>query len=266
MYPGKSLEVPLLSVPTWVFAGLLLIFVSLPSAYLFLWSVKGTSNVGVLGPFTLHWYSVVFHNPDWGYAAGYSILIALVSSTLSLSSTLMYFYFSIWHRRIYQSFGYLLLVGPLFFPTIVYGLALRIAFNSHGFPEWLPLIVGHTILMFPILYFLLESSNEFIQIEWIFSSVTMGASHWETIRYVVAPLLKRQILTAFGIGILLSFDEIVIASAVIDGSRVTIPKKMWDVVNRDMDPTPAVIATLVLATTMLILVVFRTSQRLREKY
>ncbi len=266
MRVSSDLKIPLFRLPLWILTSLLIAFLSLPSVYILLWSIKGTSNIGEFGAASSRWYSAVFHSPDWIYAIIYSIIVAVVSSSIAVISTLLYFYFSMWHRRAYQSLGFLLLLGPLFFPTIVYALALKIAFNSLGFPEWLPLTIGHTILMFPVLYFLFESSNEFIKIEWVFSAVTMGASHTETILKVFGPLLKRQIITAFGIGLLLSFDEIVVASTIIDGARVTVPKKMWDVVNRDMDPTPAVIATLVLGTTILAIAVLRIVRQIRNRH
>jgi ABC-type spermidine/putrescine transport system permease subunit II len=256
------LELKALGGVMWIASIVIIVFVSLPSVYICVWSFKGTTTVGILGPASYRWYDSVFHNIGWAYAALYSIVVATISSALAVSAGLLYFYFSMWHRRYYQTIGYLTLIGPLFFPAIVYGLALRMTLNSHSCPEWLGLIIGHTLLMLPVLFFLLESSNEFVQIEWIYSSATMGASHWEIIRNILAPLIKRPLLTAFGIGMLMSFDEIVIASAVIDSAHVTVPKKMWDVVNRDMDPTPAVIATLLLAVAFIALVLSRAYQRL----
>jgi len=251
-----------LSVFFW--AGVVLVFLLLPSIYLFMWSVMGTGTVGILGHPTSRWFVQIVRDPGWWKSFGYSIVLALLSSTLSLVSCLLYFYFSIWRKRAYQAVGYGLLVGPLVLPTVVYALALRIAFSSHGSPEYLPLVLGHIALLYPVQYFILESGNELLKTEWIYASATLGASHSETITRVLWPVLRTPISLAFGIGLLFSFDEVVVAVFVIDSATATVPKKMWDSINRQMDPTPAVIATLLfLLTVMTVILAWLNTRRRR---
>jgi len=137
-------------------------------------------------------------------------------------------------------------MGPLFLPSVVYALALRLTFNANGWPELVPLLVGNVILLFPVQYLLLESANELIKIEWVFGAASMGASHSEILWRIVRPVLRKVLLSSFGIGFLLSFDETVVAVFVIDSANATVPKRMWDAISRDMDPSPAVMSVLVL--------------------
>jgi len=254
---NKHFDLPALRAVLLVISVSLVIFVSLPTLYLVIWSVKGTSNVGTFGSFTTQWYSLILSSKQWRWAFLYSIIVALVSSSISVISALLYFYYSMWFRNIYQSVGYLLLIGPLLFPTIIYGLALRTILNANGFPELSSLIIGHTMLMFPVQYFLLESSNESVRIEWIFSAATMGAGHREIIWRILRPVLRGPILVSFAIGFLISFDEIVIATFVIDSASVTIPKRMWDAINYNMDPSPAVVGTLILLFSLSSIILYR---------
>jgi len=253
MEPTSAIRLPLLKPVLWVISVVVLLFLLLPSVYVIVWSVKGTSTVGTLGVFSTKWFALIFESTDWRDSFVYSVFIAFVSSSVATISALLYFYFSLLYRRAYQFLGFILCLGPIFFPSVVYALSLRVTFGSFGSPEWLPLIVGHISLLMPIQYFLIESSNELIKIEWIYGAATMGSTHREVLREIVFPLLSKPIFIAFGIGLLFSFDEIVIASLIIDSANSTIPKRMWDTINRQMDPTPAVVATVILLLSVILI-------------
>ena len=242
-----------------------LLLLCIPSLYVIIWSLKGTSTVGTLGESTFDWYKTIFTSYDWGKSFLYSFLLAISSSLVATTSAVLYFYFSLWYRRAYQTIGYILSIGPLFFPSIVYALALKVTFGPLAAPEWIPLIVGHVVLLVPIQYFLIESSNELIKIEWIFGAATMGATHREILWQIIYPLLKKQIFISFGVGILFSFDEIVLASLIIDSSNATVPKRMWDTINRHMDPTPAVVATIVLFISITTIILFHLRTKRKEE-
>lgn len=265
----KSLnDYPFIKYLLWFFCTIVLLFLSLPSLYVVLWALRGTSTVGELGEFTSMWFAQMFlGSTTWWISFGYSLLIAIVASACATILALLYFYFSLQYHGAYQALGFILSLGPIVFPSIVYALALKTTCTSIGFPEWATLTLGHIVLLIPILYFLIESSNELLNIEWIHSAATMGSSHREILREIVFPILKRPILVTFGIGLLFSFDEIVIASIVIDSANSTVPKRMWDAINRNMDPTPAVVATIILFLSLIIIIAFnrRTLLRWRSK-
>ena len=255
----RHLKPVLLSVSMFVVS-----FLCLPSLYVIIWSFFGTSTIGTLGAFSLRWYEAIFTSRAWIESFAYSTVLAIISSLIATLSAVLYFYFSIWYQRVYQTLGYVLTVVPLFFPSVIYALALKVTFSPIGTPEWLPLVIGHVVLLIPIQYFLIESSNEQIKIEWIQGAATMGATHREIIRQIVFPLLRRPVFISFGIGLLFSFDEIVIASIIIDSSSTTVPKKMWDTINRNMDPTPAVVATVILFVSICV-IFFYVSRTVQER-
>ena len=247
-----------------MFSVFVVLLLCLPSMYVIIWSIFGTSTVGILGDFTFRWFKVILTSYDWLKSFLYSIVLAISSSFIATITAVLYFYFSIWYRRIYQTVGYILFLGPLFFPTVVYALALKITFGLLITSEWIQLAIGHITLLLPILYFLIESSNELIKIEWIYGSAIMGSSHREILLHIVYPILKKPISITFGVGILFSFDEIVLASLIIDSANTTVPKRMWDTINRQMDPTPAVIATILLFLSGII-IIFKSLRKKSNK-
>jgi ABC-type spermidine/putrescine transport system permease subunit II len=235
---------------------LVVVFLGLPSVYVVMWSLFGTSSVGQLGAFSLRWYGGVLGNRDWLTSITYSLVLAGASASISLLCAVLYFYYGLWFKRTYQTIGYLMLSGPLLFPLIVYGLSLRMTFNASGTPEWVALLLGHTALAFPIQYLLLESYNEAVRLEWVWSAATMGGSHREILWKTLIPNMAGPLFLAFGMGFLFSFDEIVVATFVIDSALATVPKRLWDSINRSMDPVPAVIGTLMLGVTIALIIIY----------
>jgi putative spermidine/putrescine transport system permease protein len=71
--------------------------------------------------------------------------------------------------------------------------------------------------------------------------VNFGASRWQAILRVTLPETRPSVVTAAVLAFITSFDELVVAMA---GSQMTLPKKMFDNIRVEINPTIAAVSVL----------------------
>jgi ABC-type spermidine/putrescine transport system permease subunit II len=77
-------------------------------------------------------------------------------------------------------------------------------------------------------------------------SRTLGASASETAWRVTLPLIRPGILSGALFAFVTSFDEPVVAMFIAGNDLVTLPKRMWDGVQYEIDPTASAVATVLI--------------------
>lgn len=240
------LKIPVLRAGLWVLIVIVLVLTVLPSLYLVLWAFGGTETVGLLSPdFSLKWFRRILYSPEWQLSIAYSAILGIVVSGAGCLMLTLHFYFMRYVSLRFDQAAYVSILMVVLVPTISYALALRILGGSLHIHETLLLLIGHVVLVLPIQFFVLESKQEGVATNLLFAGSTLGASHVRNIGVVYLPLMIDALLSAFIVGFFLSFDELVIATFIIDSRLATVPKRLWDEVNRSMDPAPAVISCLV---------------------
>ena len=75
----------------------------------------------------------------------------------------------------------------------------------------------------------------------------------QTFMKVTFPIIRPGVITGALFSFIVSFDEVVIAAFIGGYRSATLPKRMFDNVRDEMDPTIAAIATLLVAMTILLL-------------
>lgn len=215
----------------------------LPSAYLLLWALAGTDTVGILesSP-SLAWFHRILGDPQWLKSLLYSTTLALLASGLGTAILTTHFYFMRYVQPIWDRISYASVFLVTTIPATIYALSLRLVGGQMGLPEIILVAIGHLVLVMPAQFFVLESGQERVPSERLFAGSTLGATHSRNILFCYLPLMRQAISAAFLVGLFFSLDELVIATFVIDSSLVTVPRRLWDQVNRGMTPAPAVMA------------------------
>jgi ABC-type spermidine/putrescine transport system permease subunit II len=264
------LKIPVLRAVLWLLIVFICLLVVLPSIYLVLWAFAGTETVGVLSPhMSLQWFRRILSDRDWQISLAYSICLAAGASGVGCTVLLFHFYFMRFSTPFFDRLSYVSVLVVVLMPAVAYALALRIVGGLLHVPETELLAAGHLVLVLPLQFFVLESKQEAVNTNLLFAASTLGASHLRSIRFVYFPLMSEALWGAFIVGFFLSFDELVIATFVIDSSFATVPKKLWDQVNRSMDPSPAVISCLAAGaylTTVILVFVLQKLRRFRRAH
>jgi len=197
---------------------------------------------------TLHWFSVAWHNASIWQAVKNSLIAGVLATALALVlGTLASF--AIYRYRFFgrETISFVLVL-PIALPGIVTALALSsmvdvVSFISFGLEA---IIVGHATFCVVVVYNnviarLRRSSPSVLE-----ASMDLGADGLQTFRYVTLPLMRTALvaggLLAFG----LSFDEIVV-TLYLAGTKQTLPLWIYNNIQRPVDLGAVyVVATVVL--------------------
>ncbi|HEX7125248.1 MAG TPA: ABC transporter permease subunit, partial [Thermodesulfobacteriota bacterium] len=124
------------------------------------------------------------------------------------------------------------------------------------------LYLAHAVVAIPLVVVVVASALRTYDRTVELAARSLGAGYVRTLRYVTLPLLRPAILSAAAFAFLVSFDEVILAIFLGGPSATTLPKKMWDSVRYEIDPTLTAIATLLVVLSVVVLAV---AERLRSR-
>ncbi|WP_191059624.1 ABC transporter permease [Geminicoccus harenae] len=224
-----------------------LLFLCLPIVIVVPMSFSSASSLEFPPPgFSLRWYQAFFGDGRWLVAAGYSIVVALIASTLALLIGSIAAYGlvrgSFRGRALVESN----VMAPLIVPQIVTAVGLYIYFAKLGLLGTLfGLIVGHTVLAIPYVVLVMTVAIRSFDLRIEQVALTLGAS-WPTMfRRVLLPNLAPSAGAAWIFAFVISFDEVVV-TIFLAGGIETIPKRMFNELVLQVNPTITAIATLLI--------------------
>ncbi|MDY0870947.1 ABC transporter permease [Dongia rigui] len=147
---------------------------------------------------------------------------------------------------------------PFLMPPIITGLALLIYFREIDFDRSLvTVIIGHTVFVLALVYRTLLVRLQSLSRSLIEASYDLGASGWQTFRYVLLPNLTSAMIGAGILAFALSFDETMI-TLLVTGTDNTLPIRLWAMMRLGFTPDiNALVAAILAFTTLLCLLAAR---------
>jgi ABC-type spermidine/putrescine transport system permease subunit II len=235
-----------------LFAGAVVLFLCLPIAVVVPMSFSSASSLEFPPPgFSLRWYQSFFGDPRWLRAAGNSALIAFASSASSLALGSIAAYGLV--RGTFRGRAILEgnFVAPLILPPVITAVALYIFFARIGLLGTLPgLIVAHTVLTVPYVVLLMSVAIRSFDVRIEQVAYSLGASWLRMFRSVLLPNLWPSVLAAWIFAFIISFDEVIV-TLFLAGAYDTIPKRMFNELILQVNPTITAIATLLIALSVI---------------
>lgn len=222
-------------------------------------SGRGTLQFPPQG-FSLRWYEAFFSSPVWIEALWTSLKLAAASSVIALLLGSLAAYglarskgrFNVWLDANFMA--------PMIIPHIITAIALYFAFASLGMlGTFGGLVIGHALVSTPFVISVVGVAVASLDIRIEQSARTLGASWVRVLCAIVIPNVYPSLLVAWIFAFIISFDEVVI-TYFLAGSYVTIPKKMFNDLSQQLDPTiTAVASILIVCSVLLMLIVARLS-------
>lgn len=203
--------------------------------------------------FSLRWYEALFGNPRWIEAMSTSAILAVISSVaaLLLGGLAAYglrrgsFKGSDWSESNFMA--------PLIVPAIISAIALYLGLAKIGLlGTFFGLVVAHTVLNVPLVMMVLGVAIRSFDLRIEQVAWSLGASWSYTVRKVVLPNLAPSVFAAWIFAFIGSFDEVIVTSFVA-GKYDTVPKKMFNELILEVNPTITAVATLLIVLTVLAL-------------
>ncbi len=180
---------------------------------------------------TLEWFEKAFENTGARDAFLYSLKtagiatgIALVLGTLASLGVARYKFFG----RETISF---LVILPIALPGIVTGIALNSTFTQIlGIDlSLLTLVVAHGTFCIVVVYNNVIARMRRLSVSFEEASADLGATPWQTFRWVTLPNLRTALVAGGLLAFALSFDEIIVTVFTIGAGDETLP--IWILTN-----------------------------------
>ncbi len=216
-------------LPAFVYLVLVLLFLYLPIALLFVLSFNDSAVMTFpLRGFTLRWYQELLGAGELLKATRNSLLVALVSATISTILGGMAGFAIVRYR--FPGRDTLLATSsiPLVMPSIVLGAGLLVLFRSLlGLELSLGLITAsHVLINIPACMLIVMAHLAGFSKNLEEAAMDLGATPWQTLIRVTLPISLPALLAAFLVAFTTSFDEYAMTT-LITGTEATLPVYLY---------------------------------------
>lgn len=224
---------------------LVLSFLMLPLAIVFPISFSSSASLMFPPPgWSLRWYIAYLNDEIWIEATLRSLWVAGATTLLATILGIMLAFALVRGRFPGKALVNQLATAPLIVPTIIYAVAI------YGLFAWLRLIglwqgivLGHVVHALPLVVLVVGAALRTVDADLELAAQGLGARSWTAIRRVTLPQIRPAIVSGAFLSFISSFDELVIAMF-LGGSNWTLPKKMFDNIQLEIEPTVAAVSVL----------------------
>jgi len=249
---------------TWTVGALTAVFLLLPLGIVVVQSFTAESFLRFPpAAFGVRWYDYVFHQQVWRAAAGRSVLIgAIVAPFATVVGTMAAFAVDRGPRALVGMI-YGILISPMILPHVVLALGLlRIALLAEADDTYAALIVAHLVVAVPYVVITVGASLRIADRSLEDAAQSLGANAWRVFRHVVLPAIWPGLFAGLIFAFVESFDEFII-TFFLTTFKLTLPIQIFNTLSYQLEPSIAVVSTLVLALTgFLTALVLRRGQTL----
>lgn len=208
--------------------------------------------------FSLHWYDDLFHSEEIWRAFQNSVIVAGISSFLSVSMSLMLVHGMRHYKRDIASLFY----TNALIPDIVLAVGMLSLFSYLLVPLGLTtLIAGHTLLGLGFAMPIIKSRYDELDKSLIEASFDLGASMRYTFFHVIVPFLYPAILVAFLLSVIISFDDFLISFFCSGSSVQTLSLYIFSMIRSGISPVVNALSTVLLIGSCLLLLIMMTFQK-----
>jgi putative spermidine/putrescine transport system permease protein len=201
---------------------------------------------------SLRHFETLFSSADWLSSMGDSLGVAVASTVIAVAlGTLCavgLWRVTPWLAAVVAA----LLLAPMIFPPIVSALALYRAWVALSiYDTWIGVVLAHAILAIPYVIITVTTSLSLLDGKLEQAARSLGAGPLRTMVDIILPNIRTGIATAAVFAFIVSWDEIVVTMFVSSRAVYTLPRRMWDGIRENVDPTVAAVAAVLIALTAL---------------
>jgi len=231
------------------------LFLYLPILILIIFSFNTKSFPSPWEQFTFKWYHELFNSSDLWRSFTNSLIVACISTSLSLLMGIFLIFFRAQGGRIQKALP--LFYGNLIIPETMLAISLLSYFTLFKIELGMPtLIVAHTVLglgfVIPILY------TRYLQLDRRLTeaSEVLGASPFQTFIKITLPLLRPTLLATGLLIFILSFDDFILSYFCAGTSVQTLSLYLLSMLRSGISPIVNALSTILLLLSALLVMLF----------
>ncbi len=239
----------------YLFVALALFFLMLPNFMVFPFSISPTSLMEFPPRgFSTQWYEKYFTQPGWleatwtsFYVAFFTMIISVVIGSLAAYGLVRGTFAG---KRVINAF----ILFPIIIPTLLTAVAiyklysdLRLTGTVFGF------VIGHCVLAVPFVITIMAATLRGIDPAIENAARNLGAGRLKTVWRITFPLARQGMLSSALFAFLVSFDELLIALFISSPTVNTLPKKLWEGIRLEIDPSLAAVSSILVIVSVVVL-------------
>jgi putative spermidine/putrescine transport system permease protein len=246
-----------------------LIFLHFPIAMIVLYAFTTEEASFQFPPpgLTTRWFAAILERPDFWRALGYSVLVALVATSVAILLGTLAALAMARSKFFGKESISLLVILPIALPGIITGIALRSSIRYFDLPfSFLTVVIGHATFCIVTVYNNVVARLRRTAYSQIEASMDLGATSFQTLWHVIFPNIASALLAGGMLAFALSFDEVIVTTFTAGPQQQTLPIWILSQLVRPRDrPVTNVAALLVIAvTTIPILISYRLTAQASE--
>lgn len=252
-----SRGVPAWKLGVYLWCGLVFFFLMAPLLIVFPLSFSSSPYLQFPPPgWSLRWYQAYLDDHAWIDATFRSLKIGVATTVLSTVLGTMLAFGLVRGRYPGKALVNQISLAPLIVPSIIYAIAAYALFAQlKMIGNWHAIVLGHTVHAIPYVVIVVGAALRTYDENYELAAMSLGASRMKAIWRVTLPQIRPALVSGMFLAFISSFDELVVAMF-LGGSNMTLPKKMFDNILNEIDPTIAAVSVLqvVLVTILLVIV------------
>ncbi len=139
---------------------------------------------------------------------------------------------------------------PIVVPSIVYAIGVYRYFVGLGLLDsFLGVAITHIVTGIPYVVITVSASLAGFDPRLEQAARNLGASLWQTVRWVIVPNIMPGVLSGAIFAFIHSWDETVIVIFIAGRSVYTLPRRIWNDINENLDPVIAAVAVMLIFVT-----------------
>jgi spermidine/putrescine transport system permease protein len=237
----------------WACAVLAYLFLYVPLIIVVVYSFNDSRLNAEWVGFTWHWYEILLNDENMLRAATNSLLIALVASSVATALGTMA---GIAMHRYRPKLLPFMVITPVAMPEILLGVSLLLFFIQ---------VLNLTLGMISVILAHITFCIGFVAIvvrarlagmdESIFEAARdLGATPWETFKYVTFPLILPAVIAGFLMSFTLSLDDFVITFFTAGVGVSTLPLQIYSMIKIAVTPEVNAVSTVLMLLTLTMIV------------
>lgn len=232
-----------------------ILFLLVPILLLFPLSLTNSPYLRFPPPgLSLRWYANFFSRSDWTSAAVISFQVGgavtlLATAVGTCAAVALSRIESRWSRMLY---GFL--ISPMIVPTLIIAVAFYFQFAAFHLIGSLPgLVLAHSVIALPVVVVVVTGGLKRASLGPERAALSLGAGPLRAFFATTFVAVRPSVLTGALFAFLVSFDDVVIA-LFLAGINSTLPKRMWDSVQLEIDPTVAAVSAMLILLSIAVVV------------
>jgi putative spermidine/putrescine transport system permease protein len=204
---------------------------------------------------SLRHYATLLDDPSWGRSIRDSLIVGVCATSIAIVlGTLTAI--GCWRISTRASEAVrMVMLAPMIVPSIVHALGFYQVWVQFGLIDtYTGLIVAHAMKGTPYVVISVSAALANVDLRLEQAARNLGATILQALRRVILPAARPGMFAGAVFAFAISWDELVVNLFITSRNVITLPRKIWDGIQDNINPAIAAVATLlILATTIAML-------------